>query len=77
MPSDGHFSTAKIKTFWKFIFQKKPKLILFPFANIFQITPWVLGLKYFTKMPLVWRVMFLLSNLKFGAINFEFFQALK
>ena len=43
-----------------------PKLVLFIFANIFQITPWVLGLKYFTKMPLVWRVMFLLSNLSLG-----------
>ena len=45
MPSDEHFSTAKINTFWKFIFQKMPKLFLFPFANIFQITPWVLVIK--------------------------------
>ena len=39
MPSDRHFSTAKINTFKKNHFQKMPKLLLFLFCKYFSNNP--------------------------------------
>jgi len=69
MPSDEHFSTAKINTFWKFIFQKKPKLFLFPFCKYFSNNP--LGFsdqKIQKRTSGLWRVMFLLSFISFSEV---------